>query len=532
MQDAHPINRKIQATAWFFTLLFVTGFFVSAVGAWTGPVVGAWFVGTQRPWRGFQWMLVMGFIPALVFHFGRLAHAGTGEVAQSLVWLLAATTLSVLPFTIHRLIAPGLSGWSAVLPLPFSAVLIQALALPLLPGSFYRLFFFPPDGNAPHILLYDAAWLGIGAVPFAHLWLASFLVWMWNHEFNWKRIAAGTGIFLAASMGMVGLGLLMQMRQGAIAAALPTGDPLASVSALVLIGLFAVRAPRPRWLAKPESLARLRSPYTKQPLDLVERDGKEFLTSGSGELFPIRNGIPVFLRKEEITGANRKYNLLYETIAGFYDDTQRVGTALGGTDRDAYVRSYLGGLEVKPGDTVLETSVGTGLNFKYLPKGAKLTGLDLSAEMLANCQTNLRRWQMEADLYLGNAETLPFCDNSFDAVFHTGGINFFSDRGKAIREMIRVAKPGSVILIADETEEHVQKAYENIPYTREFYKGRAEAVAAPVDLVPEGMEKIKVETVWGNRFYALTFRKPPVLTTDCVPTRGIDLNRELTGARL
>ena len=36
-------------------------------------------------------------------------------------------------------------------------------------------------------------------------------------------------------------------------------------------------------------------------------------------------------------------------------------------DGDAYVRSYMGPLEVKAGDSVLETSVGTGLNFKYLP---------------------------------------------------------------------------------------------------------------------------------------------------------------------
>ncbi len=108
-------------------------------------------------------------------------------------------------------------------------------------------------------------------------------------------------------------------------------------------------------------------------------------------------------------------------------------------------------LEVKPGDSVLETSVGTGRNFKYLPRGVKLSGLDLSPEMLANCQVNLRRWGMDADLFLGNAETLPFVDDSFDVVFHVGGINFFNDRAKAIREMIRVARPGSLLLIAAHT---------------------------------------------------------------------------------
>lgn len=206
------------------------------------------------------------------------------------------------------------------------------------------------------------------------------------------------------------------------------------------------------------------------------------------------------------TGDNSKYNHLYETIGGFYDDIQRVYCALKGFDRDAYFLSYMRLLEVKPGNSVLETSVGTGLNFKYLPHGAKLSCLDLSAEMLVNCQANLRRWEMDADLYLGNAESLPFADSSFDQVFHVGGINFFSDRAKAIREMIRVAKPGSLLLIADETEKHVKDVYEKSPGG--LWKNRKEPVSAPIDLVPPEMQEIHLELMKNGDFYALTFRKP------------------------
>ena len=163
-------------------------------------------------------------------------------------------------------------------------------------------------------------------------------------------------------------------------------------------------------------------------------------------------------------------------------------------------------LEVKPGNSVLETSVGTGLNFRYLPSGVQLSGLDLSPEMLANCQVNLRRWKMDANLYLCNAESLPFADSSFDVVFHVGGINFFNDRGKAIREMIRVAKPGSLLLIADETEKHVKEVYEKS--LGGYYRNRKEAVCAPVDLVPAEMEDVRLEPLKNGMFYALTFRKP------------------------
>jgi SAM-dependent methyltransferase len=171
---------------------------------------------------------------------------------------------------------------------------------------------------------------------------------------------------------------------------------------------------------------------------------------------------------------------------------------------------YLGLLKVNSGDSVLETSVGTGLNFKYLPKGVSLTGIDLSPELLINCLSNLRRLHPSADLFLGNAECLPFADSSFDVVFHVGGTNFFNDRAKAIREMIRVAKTGSYILIADETEEHVKAAYERGPVTSGYCRNRKEPVTVPVDLVPTEMLETHLEilNVLGkNRFYALTFRK-------------------------
>jgi uncharacterized protein YbaR (Trm112 family) len=210
------------------------------------------------------------------------------------------------------------------------------------------------------------------------------------------------------------------------------------------------------WANKTETVALLRSPYTGDSLQVVTADRHESLVSPSGERFPVRNGIPIFLEAEKLTGSNQKYNHMYETIGGFYDDTQRVVCGLRGVNREQYFLSYLWLLEISSGDSVLETSVGTGLNFKHLPPRARLYGLDLSSEMLARRQENLRRWGTQADLFIGNAEDLPFADDSFDVVFHVGGINFFNDRAKAIREMIRVAKPGSRIVIADETEEHVK----------------------------------------------------------------------------
>jgi ubiquinone/menaquinone biosynthesis C-methylase UbiE len=327
---------------------------------------------------------------------------------------------------------------------------------------------------------------------------------MWNREFRPSIVAAG-GVVFAAAGAMAAAGLSRQLDSAVFA-----WICLAGCAALSLLSLTQARKHRTAWAGKPESITRLRSPYTGGPVQVVREPRGEVLRSASGERFPIHHGIPDFLKPEELTGSNRKYNRLYETIGGFYDDGQRVWSALSGADRYDHVMSYLRLLEIRPGNSVLETSVGTGLNFKYLTRDIRRFGLDLSPEMLANCQKNLRRWQMDADLFLGNAENLPFADSSFDVVFHVGGINFFNDRAKAIREMIRVAKPGSVVLIADETEEHVKSAYEQFPVTGAYFKNRKETVTAPTDLVPLEMLAIRLEPLWNGRFYALTFRKPEV----------------------
>lgn len=52
------------------------------------------------------------------------------------------------------------------------------------------------------------------------------------------------------------------------------------------------------------------------------------------------------------------------------------------------------------------------------------------------------KWKLDPALFMGAAEHLPFRDEAFEVVFHFGGINFFSDKAAAIREMLRVAKPG------------------------------------------------------------------------------------------
>jgi len=484
-------NRWTQITAWLVASLFILGFFLPAVGAWSGPILAVWFVGTQRPWRGFLWMLAFAFVPALIMHGRSLPLTSPEPALKYVAWMLLTAVLGVLPFTFHRLTSPRLPGLFATLPLPLAVAINHALIQPSLhPDA-------PPE---------------TGIHTFLVFWFAAVVVWTWNHGFKPVKIAFGTSIFAVLFAAAVCLELF-RLPTAALPLSASNFAPAfvwLCVAAAVALSIWAALRPDKHcsWAQRPESVSLLQSPFTGDPLHVVTEDGHESLVGISGERFPVRDGIPSFIQPNDLTGDNGKYNHLYETIGGFYDDTQRFFGAFRGLELDSYFENYMDLLDVRPGDSVLETSVGTGLNFKYLPRGVKLSGLDLSPEMLTNCQANMRRWGMDANLYLGNAEALPFADSSFDVVYTAGAINFFNDRGKAIREMIRVAKPGSLLMVEDETEEYVKSTYEKIPYTSRFYGDRKQPVTVPIDLVPPEMEDIRVEMLKQGKFYAITFRKP------------------------
>jgi ubiquinone/menaquinone biosynthesis C-methylase UbiE len=507
------MSRNLQSKkifAWAIFILFVVGFFYGPVGATTGTVLGAWFVGTQRVWRGFQWMMVLALIFGLPHVLWHLPQDGASAALIYAGWAIVAMVLGIVPFTLYRIASPRLPGWIATLPLPVFVVALGAVERGWLPAGAAPLARAGNDMLLAHV----AAAVGTGAPEFITLWFAATLVWTWNQEFRAAKIRVGA--ILCAAVCAAAIGYEAVSRLGGKPIATSTANEWLDTICLALaavLTLWALVCDRKKsgYRLSAETMRNLRSPASGEQLQLVGDGRSQVLASASGERFPVRDGMADLRRPEDMTGDNKKYNQLYEMIGGFYDDVQRVVSPMIGIDRDAYVMSYLGLLEVKAGDSVLETSVGTGLNFKYLPQGVKLTGIDLSPEMLVNCRANLARWGLDANLFLGNAERLPFADESFDVVFHVGGINFFNDRAQAIREMIRVARPGSKILIADETEEHVQAAYERGPITNFFYKKRKEPVTPPVDLVPKEMQDVHLEilnVIGKNRFYALSFRKP------------------------
>jgi len=249
------------------------------------------------------------------------------------------------------------------------------------------------------------------------------------------------------------------------------------------------------------SLLLLCDPETYGALEL---NAGALLNPKSGKRYLIRDGIPIFF--EALSGSNKKYQELYDRIALFYDPAERLYRWL---FRKPDLRmEYLKELEVGANARVLEVSVGTGANIPHLPSDSEVFGLDISWGMLKRCQKHLAKWKRTAELFQGEAEKLPFRDGSFDVVFHVGGINFFNDRARAIAELIRVAKPGTKVVIVDETEKVVIEMYEKTPITRKYFQKRQDAVSSPVDLVPHDMLDITSKEIGDGRLYCLSFRKP------------------------
>ena len=104
--------------------------------------------------------------------------------------------------------------------------------------------------------------------------------------------------------------------------------------------------------------------------------------------------------------------------------------------------------QVVPGQHVLDVACGTGVlacaAARRVGAAGRVTGLDPNADMLAVA----RRKPADVEWLDGRAEAIPLPTGSFDAVVSQFGLMFFEDRGAALREMMRVLRPGGRLAVA------------------------------------------------------------------------------------
>ncbi len=100
-------------------------------------------------------------------------------------------------------------------------------------------------------------------------------------------------------------------------------------------------------------------------------------------------------------------------------------------------------LEVRADDHLLDVGCGTGtVAIKAGEAGARVTGLDLSPQMLEGAREAAERRGVRADWVEGDAEDLPFPDRSFDVAASSFGCMFAPRHEVVAAEMARVLRPG------------------------------------------------------------------------------------------
>jgi ubiquinone/menaquinone biosynthesis C-methylase UbiE len=109
------------------------------------------------------------------------------------------------------------------------------------------------------------------------------------------------------------------------------------------------------------------------------------------------------------------------------------------------------------GEKVLEIGAGMGTDLAQFAKnGAICTDLDLSAGHLAHAKRNFELRGLSARFVHGDGEKLPFDSNEFDVVYSNGVIHHTPNTAGAIKEILRVLKPGgkAIIMVYAENSWH------------------------------------------------------------------------------
>lgn len=139
---------------------------------------------------------------------------------------------------------------------------------------------------------------------------------------------------------------------------------------------------------------------------------------------------------------------------------------------------------VEPGQRILDVATGTGVLARAAaervgPTGSVI-GVDINDGMLAVA----RRTAPHIEWRKAAAEALPFNADSFDRVVSQFGLMFFEDRGVALREMMRVLRPGGYLAVAVWASLDTSPGYADLAtlLDRLFGRQAAESLHAPFNL--------------------------------------------------
>jgi ubiquinone/menaquinone biosynthesis C-methylase UbiE len=139
---------------------------------------------------------------------------------------------------------------------------------------------------------------------------------------------------------------------------------------------------------------------------------------------------------------------MYDWTAHKYDDIKQYEDF---TEQFFVAQPILYRLKHLPAPRVLDVATGTGRVPYYLLQEAqfngRITALEPAAKMLRVAQQKLAPYDWRVGLVQQTAVPLPFAPNTFDAVTCLEALEFFPDDAAALRQMVRVLRPGGLLLV-------------------------------------------------------------------------------------
>ena len=235
------------------------------------------------------------------------------------------------------------------------------------------------------------------------------------------------------------------------------------------------------------------------------------LTCEKGHAWKVEEGIPLLVYPS-ISGEDAKWISDYDQMAENYDELVKQYDDWLGIDMMKERENIEQFIPIEGPSRIIDVSIGTAGNFMALanvyPKQMgrfNLHGLDVSRGMLKVAQKKMRERGFTFSLVHGSVFNIPYADDFFDIVVHSGGINTFSDIPKALKEMLRIARPGGIVLVSDEGVS---------PEVRATDRGKAIIEAnslfgatPPIDQVPDEAKDLEIEYIMNGTFYQMIFRK-------------------------
>lgn len=147
---------------------------------------------------------------------------------------------------------------------------------------------------------------------------------------------------------------------------------------------------------------------------------------------------------------NKQVAQMFDNIANRYDF---LNTLLSGGIHKGWRKKCVELLRDKHPQQILDVATGTG-DFaiactKLYPK--KIIGVDISEGMMQIGREKLKKLKLDQliELESGNAESLKYEDNSFDAIVVGFGVRNFQDLEKGLSNLYRVLKPGGSMIILE-----------------------------------------------------------------------------------